>query len=99
MSHFICLADEGTEKLSNLTHITQLVSDWAKIHTQVSVWLQSLYPSLGDHSGQGQALRPRARGAGLGVGFGVASTALGRAGEFCTPGCHSLSRLSGLRLL
>lgn len=53
-------ADEGTEKLSDLIHITQLVSDWAKIHTHMPVWLQSLYPSLGDTSGQGQALGPRA---------------------------------------
>lgn len=54
MSHFIRLADEGTEKLSNLTHITQLVSDWAKIHTHVSVWLQSLYPSRETTVGRGR---------------------------------------------
>ena len=57
---FSFAADEGTERLSDLTHLTQLVSVWARIRIHMPVWLQSLYPSLGDTSGQGQVLGPRA---------------------------------------
>lgn len=59
---FSFLAEESTEKLSSLTHVTRLVSDWAEIHTHMAVWFQSLYLSLGGDGGwgggggQGQAL-------------------------------------------
>lgn len=95
---FSFLVDEGTENLSDLTYITQLVSGWARIHTHTSVWLQCLCSSLGDNGGQEQEQGPRAHGAGLGAVFGVAATALGRAGELCIPGCCSGNHWSGLGL-
>lgn len=78
MSYFLFLADEGTEKLSNLTHITQLVSHWAKTHTHNICLAPKPVSKPGrlQWAEAGQELGPGACGAGLGVGFRVASTAL-----------------------
>lgn len=53
MAHFLLQQMRAQRVLSDLTHITQLVSVWAKIRIHTPVWLQSRYPSLGDTSGEG----------------------------------------------
>jgi hypothetical protein len=74
------LTDECTQKLSDLTHLTQPVSGWVEIHTLVSDWLQRLCPSLGNSNGKvARSWGPGDSGAGFRVWFGIASVALKRA--------------------